>query len=122
MTVRADAEMIRQVLVNLAENSARALTPDKGSVLLRLGMGSSTVHLDVLDDGPGVAAELRPKLFEPYTTTRPLGEGMGLGLAICRKILLDHGGDLRLLDEDAAAELGGAAFRLTFPAAEGSLA
>ncbi len=53
--------------------------------------------LDVADDGPGVAPEIRGRIFEPYTTTRKIGEGMGLGLAICRKILLDHGGDLELV-------------------------
>ena len=44
--------------------------------------------------GRTVLDYLRPRLFEPYTTSRPVGEGMGLGLAISRKILLDHGGDL----------------------------
>jgi C4-dicarboxylate-specific signal transduction histidine kinase len=66
--------------------------------------------LDVSDDGPGIAREIRPRLFEPYITTRPIGEGMGLGLAISKKILLDHGGDLELVP---AAR--GAAFRLTLP-------
>jgi histidine kinase len=58
---------------------------------------------------------MRGRIFEPYTTTRKIGEGMGLGLAICRKILLDHGGDLELV-----ADAGpGATFRLTFPARAG---
>jgi C4-dicarboxylate-specific signal transduction histidine kinase len=46
--------------------------------------------LEVRDDGPGVPEALRGRLFEPYATTRPPGEGMGLGLAIARKILLDQ--------------------------------
>ena len=52
-----------------------------------------------------------PRLFEPYATTRQVGEGMGLGLAISKKILLDHGGDLELLASSGA----GTTFRLTFP-------
>ena len=119
--VEADSEMIRQVLVNLAENSARALGPDGGRLVMRVTSGAGSVHLDVLDDGPGVPEELRSTIFQPYTTTRPLGEGMGLGLAICRKILLDHGGDLQLVDGKATADgLGGAIFRLTFPTPEES--
>jgi signal transduction histidine kinase len=58
-----------------------------------------------------VPAELRGRLFEPYTTSRRIGEGMGLGLAIARKILLDHGGDLELLRTSAE----GTTFRLLFP-------
>jgi C4-dicarboxylate-specific signal transduction histidine kinase len=71
----------------------------------------------VADDGPGVAPDLRGRLFEPYTTSRRIGEGMGLGLAIARKILLDHGGDLELL----AASAAGTTFRLHLRlAAEGA--
>jgi two-component system, NtrC family, sensor kinase len=58
-----------------------------------------------------VPPEIRPRIFEPYVTTRQVGEGMGLGLAISRKILLDHGGDLELLGSSGA----GTTFRLTFP-------
>ncbi len=56
---------------------------------------------------------MRDRLFEPYTTTRGLGEGMGLGLAISLKILLDHGGDLELLDSSAK----GTTFALSLPLA-----
>ena len=67
--------------------------------------------LDVADDGPGVDEAVRGRLFEPYTTSRGIGEGMGLGLAISKKILLDHGGDLELVASSAA----GTTFRLTLP-------
>ena len=70
------------------------------------------VTLDVTDNGPGVDPSVLPRLFEPYTTTRGIGEGMGLGLAICKKILLDHGGDLDLLTTGDT----GTTFRLTLPA------
>ena len=52
---------------------------------------------------------IRPRLFEPYTTSRDIGQGMGLGLAISKKILLDHGGDLDLV----ASTSEGTTFRLT---------
>ena len=105
--------MLRQVLVNLCDNSAHAVDgsdQQRGEVTIEYGAAEDQVWLEVADDGPGVAADLRPRLFEPYVTTRGIGEGMGLGLAICRKILLDHGGDLELRPSER-----GATFRLTLP-------
>jgi len=103
------------VLVNLCDNSAlaiRSLGGGRGTVTLRAGeAGRGGVFLEVADDGPGIAPEIRSRLFEPYATTRQVGEGMGLGLAISKKILLDHGGDLELQASSGA----GASFRLTFP-------
>ena len=78
---------------------------------LRAGETPRGVFLEVADDGPGIAPEIRSRVFEPYATTRKVGEGMGLGLAICKKILLDHGGDLELVASSGA----GTTFRLTFP-------
>jgi two-component system nitrogen regulation sensor histidine kinase NtrY len=109
-----DRDMLRQVLVNLCDNSAlalRAIDEGHGTVTLRAGELSRGVFLEVADDGPGIAAEIRGRVFEPYATTRQVGEGMGLGLAICKKILLDHGGDLELVASSGA----GTTFRLTFP-------
>ena len=60
--------------------------------------------------GPGVSEAIRSRVFEPYSTTRTIGEGMGLGLAISKKILLDHDGDLELME---VAQ--GATFRMTLP-------
>jgi two-component system nitrogen regulation sensor histidine kinase NtrY len=109
-----DAEMLRQVLVNLCDNSALALRErgrGAGTVTFSLATLDEGFALDVADDGPGVLPEIRGRLFEPYTTSRKIGEGMGLGLAISRKILLDHGGDLELLWTSET----GTVFRLLFP-------
>ena len=111
--VDVDREMLRQVLVNLCENSARALDEHSGTQRFSLREGEDAALLEVADDGPGVAPEIATRLFEPYATTRGVGEGMGLGLAISRKILLDHGGDLEL----AASSDRGCTFRLIFPRA-----
>jgi nitrogen fixation/metabolism regulation signal transduction histidine kinase len=112
-TTCVDRAMIRQVLVNLCDNAARALAGRPGTVKLvvRADEKAGWLTVDVADDGPGVPAGLRARLFEPYVTTSAPGQGMGLGLAISRKILLDHDGDLELL-----ATPGGATFRLTVPA------
>ncbi|MEE8526474.1 MAG: HAMP domain-containing sensor histidine kinase [Thermoanaerobaculia bacterium] len=106
-----DRDLLRQVLVNLCDNSSLALGEGRGSVRFELGAAADCVHVDVTDDGPGIDEAVRPRLFEPYTTTRGIGEGMGLGLAISKKILLDHGGDLDLLRTSP----DGTTFRLTFP-------
>ena len=112
--VLIDSEMLRQVLVNLCDNSALALRErgrGAGTVAFSITALDEGVALDVEDDGPGVLPEIRGRIFEPYTTSRKIGEGMGLGLAISRKILLDHGGDLELLRTSEA----GTVFRLLFP-------
>ncbi len=105
-----DRDMIRRVLVNLCDNSSLALGDAQGRVTLRLAASSENVVLEVADDGPGIDDAVRPRLFEPYTTTRRIGQGMGLGLAISKKILLDLGGDLELAESSPE----GATFRLTF--------
>ncbi len=104
-----DRDMVRRVLVNLCDNSSLALGDNPGRVTLTLATTPEHVFLSVADNGPGVDPSVRSRLFEPYTTTRSIGEGMGLGLAICKKILLDHDGDLELVDTNE-----GATFRLTF--------
>jgi signal transduction histidine kinase len=113
--VRVDPEMLRQVLVNLCDNSALSLRErgrGAGTATFSLtSLAEGMTALDIADDGPGVPPEIRSRLFEPYTTSRPIGQGMGLGLAISRKILLDHGGDLELLRTSEA----GTTFRLVFP-------
>ncbi len=112
--VAVDREMFRQVLVNLCENSAHASNGRQATITFTVKRSASHpgfVALEIADDGPGVAEPVRARLFEPYVTTRNVGEGMGLGLAISRKIMLDHGGDLEL----AATSNSGAVFRLLLP-------
>jgi C4-dicarboxylate-specific signal transduction histidine kinase len=113
LPVDADRDQLRQVLVNLAENSSRALGEASGRLRLSCGSEGASVFVDAADTGPGVPEDVRSRIFEPYSTTRGIGEGMGLGLAICKKILLDHDGDLELVE----TEEGGATFRLSLPRA-----
>ena len=105
---KIDRELLRQTLVNLCDNSAHARAR---TVTFGLSENGSNLYLDVADDGPGIAPEIRGRVFEPYATTRQVGEGMGLGLAISKKILLDHGGDLELLSTSDT----GTTFRITLP-------
>jgi nitrogen fixation/metabolism regulation signal transduction histidine kinase len=106
-----DRELLRQTLVNLCDNSAHA---QARTVTFQVGRNGTGIYVEVADDGPGIAPEIRGRVFEPYVTTRKVGEGMGLGLAISKKILLDHGGDLELVETSAA----GTKFRITLQQGE----
>lgn len=107
VTACADRDMVRQVLVNLCSNSARA-----GATVVEISVqrAGGTAAIDVRDDGHGIPPSLRSHVFDPYVTTGRSGEGTGLGLAISRKIMIDHGGDLQLISTTTV----GTAFRLRF--------
>lgn len=107
--VCVDRDMLRQVLVNLCSNSAGAVN-GRGRVTFSIVKNGARVMLDLRDNGGGIPQSLRARVFDPYVTTRKVGEGMGLGLAISRKLMLDHGGDLELLETSEK----GTVFRLTF--------
>jgi signal transduction histidine kinase len=108
LTVEGDPARLRQVLANLLENSARA---GAHAVRVAARAGPGQVSVTVRDDGPGVDAGLRDRLFEPFVSGR--ARGAGLGLAIARRIAERHGGTLELADPGPP----GAAFTLTLPLA-----
>lgn len=105
---QADPGRMRQVLSNLLVNAAQA---GARNAWMRADAAEGRARLVVRDDGPGVAPELRPRLFEPFATGR--AEGTGLGLALSRRIVERQGGTLRLLDDAAP----GAAFEVRLPLA-----
>jgi len=109
--VALDREQIRQVLYKLCQNASRAMGGRQGCIAFTIEARPAHVAVIVSDDGPGIPPEIRAHLFTPYVTTSPIGEGMGLGLAIAKKIMLDHGGDL-LLGQTGAT---GTSFQLRFP-------
>jgi signal transduction histidine kinase len=108
---------LRQVVLNLATNALQAM-PRGGRLLCRTASvsGGQGVELRVADTGPGVAPEARAHLFEPFFTTRP--EGTGLGLALCREIVLQHGGAIELVPGEGP----GATFRVVLPSSLSPLA
>ncbi len=111
--IQAAHTQIQQVILNLIKNAIEALrSGSTGNRRLRLVTGSdgkSGVSVYVQDSGPGIAPNDRDKIFDPFFTTKP--GGMGLGLAICRSIVEDHGGDLRLSKTDSH----GTSFEIVFP-------
>jgi two-component system, NtrC family, sensor kinase len=109
---RIDADSLKQVVMALASNAARAMS-EGGTLTLRAGTAGGHVFLDVRDTGPGVPPELRKRIFEPFFTTRS-EEGTGLGLAIARALVRGRGGDLVCRPRRGR----GAAFRVLLQPAE----
>jgi len=93
-TVRADRNQVVQVLTNLLQNGLDAVRGQADAdVLLKLQTADNeSVRVAVLDNGPGISAEIRERLFSPYATTK--ANGTGLGLAIAQRLVLEHGGDI----------------------------
>ncbi len=86
-----DAGQLGQLIVNLLSNAVEAAGPG-GEVEVRVGRGGERVVLEVFDSGPGPAAEIAQRLFEPFVTGKP--EGVGLGLAVARQVAEGHGGTI----------------------------
>jgi len=94
LTVLADVEMIEQVLINLIKNSVDALNNREGSKIMLSGARDhrGRVIVKVSDNGPGIAAEAREKIFIPFFTTKKTGTGIGLSLS--RQIMRQHLGSI----------------------------
>jgi signal transduction histidine kinase len=94
--VELDADQLTQVLVNLVTNAYAAM-PDGGTLTVTLsdeGAGSDRCCMAVADTGIGIPAENIPKLYEPFFTTKKVGQGTGLGLAVTYGIVKMHRGDI----------------------------
>jgi two-component system, NtrC family, sensor kinase len=91
--VRADRRQAGQALVNLLLNAVY-VTPDGGQIRVRLVRRDRFVGVAVEDDGPGIPAEVRDRILDPFFSTKPEGEGTGLGLSVTRTIVDAHGGEL----------------------------
>jgi two-component system NtrC family sensor kinase len=111
--VWADEHQLQQVLLNLVQNSHQAMSKHDGRRVLtvRIGVEGRQAIVSVLDTGPGIAAEVLPRVFDPFFTTKPPGEGSGLGLSVSYGIVAEHRGRLRA--ENRAG--GGAAFVIELP-------
>jgi two-component system sensor kinase FixL len=110
---------IQQVLLNLIQNAIDAppLSPParKRITITTRGMGANWIEIEVSDNGPGVAPAAAAQLFEPFSSAKP--GGIGLGLTICRGIVEAHGGRIWL----AQNQPGACAFRFTLPRTGGRI-
>jgi signal transduction histidine kinase len=108
-TVHGDAHQLNQLLMNLAVNACEAMSGTGGEIAIETAAAGERVLLEVRDNGPGIPAEHRTRVFEPSYTTKP--SGGGLGLAIARSIARNHGASI----EVDANQPRGTVFRLQFP-------
>ena len=113
VAVTGDSDRLRQVLVNLLLNAAQSIQ-GRGIISLSLQLQPGRVSLLITDSGPGVDESLREKIFEPFFSTKASGEGTGLGLSLCRRLVEDHKGTLSL---EPSTEMG-ACFKLILPSVE----
>jgi two-component system NtrC family sensor kinase len=108
-----DPQRLTQVLLNLVNNSAQAITTlgRPGVILLRARHWHGGVAIDVRDDGPGMDPDVAAQAFDPFFTTKPEGRGTGLGLPIAQGIVREHGGQIALATKPGA----GATFTIELP-------
>lgn len=111
-SIIADKVQIQQVLLNLVRNALEAMEDcDAGALIVSAHAAGEFIEFAVADRGPGLAEDVRKRLFEPFVTTKK--DGMGVGLSICRTIVESHGGRL-WADPNPG---GGTVFRFTLPRA-----
>ena len=114
-SVFADAHQIQQVLLNLMINAEQAMlnATGRGTLVVRTrhdGERDNAI-VEVVDSGPGIAAEVQTRIFEPFFTTKEVGKGTGLGLTVAYAIVQEHGGRIRLRPTPG----GGATFSVELP-------
>jgi len=110
--VRADSIQLQQVVLNLVKNAIEAMSqvaPEARLLQLGARLEGDEAVLSVGDSGAGIPPEDHDRIFEPFFTTKPAG--MGLGLAICRTVVENHGGKLRLAKSDSR----GSTFEIATP-------
>lgn len=117
LAISCDSVEIEQVIVNLINNAADAVkTLDSKWVEISAKREDQIIVLRVTDAGPGIPPEIEQKLFQPFFTTKPVGEGTGLGLSIIKGILEQHKATIQL---DRSCK--NTCFEIRFPAAEQQL-
>jgi PAS domain S-box-containing protein len=113
--VEAVEDELTQVCINLALNAFDAMASNPAdrarALTVRSKRSGSAVHITFQDTGPGVPKEIRPRIFQPFFTTKEAGRGNGLGLCVSFRILEEHGGALRLEEGDGP----GATFTIDLP-------
>ncbi len=111
--ILASPSQIQQVLLNLIQNAERAIpvSREKGWIKISASRRGKKVRIIVSDNGGGIAPEQQQMIFDPFFSTQPVGQGIGLGLTKAEAIVKDHGGELTLVESSAL----GTSFALEIP-------
>src|SRR5438552_3804467 len=104
-----DPLRMQQALVNLLKNAFQAT--GSGSVTVRLQSENDHITIAVLDTGSGIDPEMRARLFQPFVTTKPRSEGLGLGLVFAKQVVEGHDGSIQVISEPGR----GSTFTITLP-------
>ncbi len=131
--IKANPAQIQQAVINLCTNAGHAMESDGGTLTICLGMVDAktagfpgiekyqtdrVVRITIEDTGTGIDPAIQDRIFEPYFTTKGVGKGTGMGLAIVHGTVLDHGGVIRVDSKPGK----GCKFTLLFPVHQTSLA
>lgn len=113
--VLVDEDQVTQVFINLMINAEQALAGNADAPVIQISTvfdkSTNRIIARVSDNGPGIDSDHRLRIFEPFYTTKAVGEGTGVGLALSHRIISSHGGNLTVSD----SELGGATFEVSLP-------
>ena len=112
--VNCNEDQIKQVFINISMNAIEAMQPEGGCLSVQVTLSDDNRHVGVIfrDNGPGISPDILPVLFEPFTTTKP--SGLGLGLSICYELVHRHHGMITV--ESQVDE--GSVFTVWLPLAE----
>src|SRR5262249_11087874 len=94
-TLRGDAGKLNQVFLSLIQNADQAV-PEGGAICVRGRVQDGGVSIEVEDNGCGIPASVLPRVFDPFFTTRAVGQGTGLGLTVSRDIVAAHRGRMEI--------------------------
>ncbi|OGW39951.1 MAG: two-component sensor histidine kinase [Desulfuromonadaceae bacterium GWB2_53_15] len=113
--IQLDANLLKQILLNIIMNALQAMEADGGKLLVETAFaGKDKVCLIIADSGPGIPPESIGKIFDPYFTTKKAGEGTGLGLFVTKKLVENMGGEIKVASRNG----GGTTFTVTLAVEE----
>tara|TARA_R110000850_G_scaffold277068_1_gene422098 strand:- start:8750 stop:9844 length:1095 start_codon:yes stop_codon:yes gene_type:complete len=110
LSLRLDRVQFMQLIFNLMSN-AIYVSPEGSTILIQVFENNQAVHLEVADEGVGIPAELHSKVFEPFFSTKPPGQGSGLGLSVVHGIVKSHQGTIEIKENHPK----GTIFSIQFP-------
>lgn len=117
--VLGDADQLAQVFTNLISNADQAIESSgvggRITITAQLDARARMIEIKVTDDGPGIAKDIRNRIFDPLFTTKEVGKGTGIGLSFCHRVVTSHCGQIRL---DPASRPGATIFVIRLPATE----